>query len=126
MVYGSLPVLVVELNSPPTMICSSIQYRKSGSLRDFIPQAWHGAEASVTVLPMETNMMRLISKAETSPRNQAESRESNLMLEEKIRARAYELYEQRKRGDGYDVEDWLDAEAELRGHDETQPKTMAA
>jgi len=65
-------------------------------------------------------------KAEVTPKNHAELRDSTLLLEERIRKRAYELYEQRKRGDGYDVEDWLDAEAELRGHDETQPKTMAA
>jgi len=71
-------------------------------------------------------MMRFISKAETPPRNQAESNESNLMLEEKIRTRAYELYEQRKRGDGHDVEDWLDAEAELRTHNEPLPKMIAA
>ena len=31
-----------------------------------------------------------------------------------IRARAYELYEQRGRIDGNDLEDWLQAEAEIR------------
>jgi hypothetical protein len=35
-------------------------------------------------------------------------------LEERIRARAYELYELRGREDGHDVEDWLRAEAETR------------
>ena len=34
--------------------------------------------------------------------------------EENIRCRAYELYEQRAREDGHAVEDWLQAEAELR------------
>jgi hypothetical protein len=34
-------------------------------------------------------------------------------LEEKIRLRAYTLYEQRGRGDGHDVDDWLRAEVEL-------------
>ena len=33
--------------------------------------------------------------------------------EEQIRRRAYELYEARERGD--DVEDWLEAEAEITG-----------
>ena len=33
---------------------------------------------------------------------------------EAIRARAYELYEQRGRQDGNDEADWLQAEAELR------------
>ncbi len=34
---------------------------------------------------------------------------------EKIRQRAYELYEQRRREDGHDVEDWLKAESEITG-----------
>jgi hypothetical protein len=44
-------------------------------------------------------------------------------LEEAIRRRAYELYEQRGREDGYDVEDWVRAEAEVT-HSAAQ--TMAA
>jgi hypothetical protein len=32
-----------------------------------------------------------------------------------IRTRAYELYEARGREDGHDVEDWLEAEAEITG-----------
>jgi len=34
-------------------------------------------------------------------------------LEEKIRLRAYALYEERGREDGHDVDDWLRAEVEL-------------
>ncbi len=34
-------------------------------------------------------------------------------LQEEIRCRAYELYEQRGRQDGHDMEDWLRAEAEV-------------
>ncbi len=34
-------------------------------------------------------------------------------LEDEIRRRAYELYEQRGRVDGYDLDDWLQAEAEV-------------
>ena len=33
--------------------------------------------------------------------------------EEEIRRHAYELYEERGREDGHDVEDWLRAEAEI-------------
>jgi len=33
-------------------------------------------------------------------------------LEDKIRARAYELYEERGKEDGHDLDDWLKAEAE--------------
>lgn len=36
-------------------------------------------------------------------------------LEERIRVRAYELYEQRGRRDGHALDDWLQAEAELVG-----------
>ncbi len=32
--------------------------------------------------------------------------------EETVRSRAYELYEQRGRAEGHDLEDWLQAEAE--------------
>jgi Protein of unknown function (DUF2934) len=39
-------------------------------------------------------------------------------LDEKIRRRAYELYEQRGRTDGSDLEDWVQAETEvLAGHE---------
>jgi len=36
-------------------------------------------------------------------------------LEEQIRTRAYELYEARGREEGHDLEDWLEAEAEITG-----------
>lgn len=36
-------------------------------------------------------------------------------LEEQIRYRAYQLYEQRGNADGYELEDWLQAEAEILG-----------
>lgn len=43
-------------------------------------------------------------------------------LEERIRRRAYALYEQRGRLDGHDLDDWLQAEAELS----RKSKTAAA
>jgi DUF2934 family protein len=39
-------------------------------------------------------------------------------LEEQIRLRAYQLYKTRGSGDGHDVEDWLEAEAEITGRAE--------
>jgi hypothetical protein len=36
-------------------------------------------------------------------------------LDEKIRQRAYELYEQRGRTEGLELEDWVQAEAEVLG-----------
>lgn len=34
-------------------------------------------------------------------------------LEEQIRTRAYEIYEQRGRDEAHDIDDWLQAESEL-------------
>ena len=39
--------------------------------------------------------------------------ESASHLQEQIRRRAYELYEQRGRNDGHDLNDWLQAELEM-------------
>jgi len=39
--------------------------------------------------------------------------EPSQSLEEEIRRRAYELYEERGREDGHDLDDWLRAEAEI-------------
>jgi len=36
-------------------------------------------------------------------------------IEKQIQQRAYELYEQRGRTDGHDLEDWLQAEREIKG-----------
>ena len=41
--------------------------------------------------------------------------EAHPNLEEEVRHRAYELYEQRGRQDGRDLDDWLQAEAEVTG-----------
>ena len=40
-----------------------------------------------------------------------------LTLEERIRARAHEIYLQRNGQDGSDLDDWLQAEAEITGAD---------
>lgn len=42
-------------------------------------------------------------------------------LQEQIRRRAYEIYEQRNRTAGHDLEDWLQAEAELTGGNNQSP-----
>jgi hypothetical protein len=36
-------------------------------------------------------------------------------IEQQIQQRAYELYEQRGRIEGHDLDDWLQAEYEIRG-----------
>ncbi len=55
---------------------------------------------------------RTVSPNETTPE-----------LEQAIRQRAYELYEQRGRETGHDLDDWLRAEAELTRQ---RGKTIAA
>jgi hypothetical protein len=54
--------------------------------------------------------MRNPTKTTPSSRTAAE-----MDREEQIRLLAYELYEARGRGDGHDVEDWLEAEAGING-----------
>lgn len=44
-------------------------------------------------------------------------------LQERIRLRAYDLYEQRGGDHGHDIEDWLQAELELT---QTKPEKLAA
>jgi len=46
-----------------------------------------------------------------------------IKVDEKIRRRAYELYEQRGRRDGHELDDWLQAEAEVTAK---KSKTSAA
>jgi Protein of unknown function (DUF2934) len=36
-------------------------------------------------------------------------------MEQQIQQRAYELYEQHGRTDGHDLDDWLQAEREIKG-----------
>ena len=45
-------------------------------------------------------------------------------LHEQIRRRAHEIYEQRNRTEGHDLEDWLQAEAELTGTKTQQPPEL--
>jgi hypothetical protein len=45
---------------------------------------------------------------------------------EQIRARAHELYEQRGREEGHDVEDWLQAEAEVTKQQKQQTAKIKA
>ncbi len=45
------------------------------------------------------------------PSNQSD--EDEFGIEREIQSRAYELYEQRGKKDGYELDDWLKAEAEV-------------
>jgi len=48
---------------------------------------------------------------ETNP--DVETQPSGKITQEEIAQRAYALYEARGRGDGHDLDDWLEAEREL-------------
>ncbi len=56
-----------------------------------------------------------VKKTSGSAGNGDSTQHSNGNVEEVIRARAYELFEQRGRTHGHAHEDWLRAEAEVRG-----------
>ncbi|HKS74757.1 MAG TPA: DUF2934 domain-containing protein [Terriglobales bacterium] len=63
--------------------------------------------------------MKLMTKQETP----GTLDQASPQLEQQIRSRAYELYEQRGRTDGYEVDDWLRAETEITSG---KPKAIAA
>ena len=47
-------------------------------------------------------------------------------LQDQIRTRAYEIYEQRGRHDGFDEQDWLAAEAEILAKANASPELHAS
>jgi hypothetical protein len=64
--------------------------------------------------------MKTVSENKAIPAQRSEITATSAAIVESIRARAYELYEQRGRADEHDVDDWLQAESDL------QSKTMMA
>jgi hypothetical protein len=48
-----------------------------------------------------------------NPPTAPQTTESSTDLTEQVRCRAYELYEQRGREDGHELDDWLQAESEI-------------
>jgi len=63
------------------------------------------------VTPIDQNSSQNGKAAEARP--EASVRPAGPELLEQIRARAYELFEQRGRGEGFDQQDWAQAEAEV-------------
>jgi Protein of unknown function (DUF2934) len=72
--------------------------------------------------PLRRNTMTDKSKS-LEPRSQEPDLSSD--IEERIRERAYELYEQRGRADGFALADWFQAETEIKG-EQKQPQARAA
>ena len=60
-----------------------------------------------------------------STSHQPETQRTNpAELQEQIRSRAYEIYQQRNRTEGHDVDDWLQAEAEVIEAKTQQPPNL--
>ena len=64
-----------------------------------------------------------IEKKPSTPAPKSDEPTVLIPMEQQIQQRAYELYEQRGRTDGYDLDDWLQAEIEIKG---TQANAAAA
>jgi hypothetical protein len=71
----------------------------------------------------EWNFVNRTSKTLTMPMKTSSATEYMSEVQEQIRRRAYELYEQRGREDGRELDDWLQAESELM---QAKEKTTAA
>jgi len=72
----------------------------------------HKEEATMRSSPKPPSSIRTSTQNEITPE-----------LEQRIRLRAYELFEQRGRQDGHAWDDWLQAESEVTHH---RMKTVAA
>jgi hypothetical protein len=56
-----------------------------------------------------------IEKKPSTPAPKSDEPTVLIPIVEQIQQRAYQLYEQRGRTDGHDLEDWLQSEGEIRG-----------
>ncbi len=70
-----------------------------------------------------TNTMQHRTTMPTLLRTTHQRTKSTGELQEQIRRRAYELYEQRGRDDGHETDDWLQAESEVT---QQKARTVAA
>ena len=67
---------------------------------------------------LEGKVERRPDEIETNPSSlspKSDAPTALIPMERQIQQRAYELYEQRERADGHDLEDWLQAESEIKG-----------
>jgi hypothetical protein len=64
---------------------------------------------------MKNKAVKQMKSAESHPNSETESdvTQSEVDLQEQIRCRAYELYEQRGKEAGHAIDDWLQAETEM-------------
>ena len=67
----------------------------------------------------------MIAKSKTRQSHSINAAESS-DIENRIRDRAYQLYEQRGKVDGFALDDWSQAEAEVRAQKQPKVKTAKA
>ncbi|MGC2696498.1 MAG: DUF2934 domain-containing protein [Candidatus Angelobacter sp.] len=85
--------------------------KTSGKTSKSTSKKQSSAQPGSTVTPI--NRGDLVSGGIRTATNQNEPRMAEPMIVEQIRLRAYELFEQRGRIEGFDQEDWARAEAEV-------------
>lgn len=70
-------------------------------------------ERDLTQSPTSDRRVQSIKEPSTSFQSNNADRSNNANWQEKVRRRAYEIYEQRGMSAGSEIEDWLQAEAEI-------------
>jgi uncharacterized protein len=78
----------------------------------------------VAVADKELEQMKRVSTLPHRPKA-SRTTDASIVRREQVRCRAYELYEQRRREDGHDLDDWLQAESEITQQFRRR-RTMAA
>jgi hypothetical protein len=72
-------------------------------------------QGTTAAVASQMEIVSNVTSIRRSPNTNAHPSSLPLHMEQIVRRRAYELYEQRGRGDGHAQEDWLHAEAEIVG-----------
>jgi DUF2934 family protein len=91
---------------------SSMAEKTPGRARKSTSQKKTSNQKTAGVTPI--NQAGLAQSESKTGSNEARTRASEPSLLELIRVRAYEIFEERGRLDGFDQEDWARAEAEVR------------
>jgi hypothetical protein len=99
-------------SSKPRKTTSSKQTEEPGSMVTPIGPAGNLRETQGRVAATQAEP-RALDQRNQDQRNQDHRSQAEARIEEEIRIRAYELFEQRGRQEGFHDEDWARAEAEV-------------
>jgi hypothetical protein len=109
-----------KTNANTTTNTSTNKEQTNTSAPASVPQVREEAQANVQAVPAETASTKPEVRGVAEPRKKFEvvktepRRVIPINLEDEIRRRAYELYQQRGAKPGSEGEDWLSAEREVR------------